>query len=58
MSQNTITVILTKQADKKYSVKCEEDVAGKGAARVLGTVYIQKWLAGNAKSFEVTITRK
>ena len=58
MSQNTITVILTKQADKKYSVKCEEDVAGKGAARVLGTVYIQKWFAGNAQSFEVTITRK
>ena len=58
MSQNTTTVILTKQADKKYSVKCEEDVAGKGAARGLGTVYIQKWFAEDAQSFEVTITRK
>jgi hypothetical protein len=57
MSTDTVTVTLTKQADKKYSVKFEEDQPEEGAARTVGTIYIQKWFAKHSDKLKLTIER-
>lgn len=41
----------------KNSVRYKE-VPEEGNAPVLGTMYVQKWFAGNSKNIEITIEKK
>lgn len=41
----------------KNSVRYKE-VPDEGTAPIVGTLYVQKWFAGDSKSIEITIDRK
>ncbi|WP_169822847.1 hypothetical protein [Marinobacterium aestuarii] len=45
------------EKDTKNSVRFKE-VPDEGAAPILGSVYVQKWFAGNSKTIEITIEKK
>ncbi len=45
------------EKETKNSVRYKE-ISEEGKAPVLGTVYVQKWFAGNTKTLEVTIDKK
>lgn len=45
------------EKETKNSVRYKE-VADEGKAPVLGTVYVQKWFAGNTKTIEISIDKK
>jgi len=55
MSKTTITFELEKQ--NKNSVRYKE-VPKDGMPPILGSIYVQKWFAGNSKTIEVTIEKK
>jgi hypothetical protein len=45
------------EKETKNSVRYKE-VPEEGKAPVLGSLYVQKWYAGNTKTLEVTIEKK
>ena len=49
-----VKVKLVFEKENKNSIRFKE-VAQPGMAEVLGSVYLQKWLAGNAKEIEVSV---
>jgi hypothetical protein len=55
MTQTTID--LTFEKETKNSVRFQE-VPEAGKAPILGTVYVQKWYAGDSKNITITIDKK
>ena len=55
MSQTTVKFIIEKET--KNSVRYKE-VPEEGKAPIMGTVYVQKWFAGDTQDLEITITKK
>ncbi len=55
MSKTTIT--LTYEKETKNSVRYQE-VPEEGKAPIVGTIYLQKWFAGNSKTIEVSVEKK
>jgi len=55
MSQATVKFVIEKET--KNSVRYKEQPED-GKAPVMGTLYVQKWFAGDAKTLEVTIEKK
>jgi hypothetical protein len=55
MPQTTVKFSLEKET--KNSVRYKE-VPEEGKAPIMGSVYVQKWFAGDAKNLEITITKK
>lgn len=53
---SNVTVKFEFEKDTKNSVRYKE-VPAEGAAPIVGTLYVQKWFAGNAKHLEVTISK-
>ena len=49
-----VKVKLVFEKENKNSVRYKE-VPEPGKAEVLGSVYLQKWVAGSAKSIEVSV---
>lgn len=51
--------VLTFEYEKetKNSVRYKE-ISDEGAAPIVGTLYVQKWFAGDSKSIEITIDKK
>ncbi len=49
-----VNVKLVFEKENKNSVRFKE-VPEPGKAEVLGSIYLQKWLAGSAKSIEVSV---
>lgn len=45
------------EKETKNSVRFKE-IPEEGSAPVVGTLYVQKWFAGNSQSIEVTIDKK
>jgi len=45
------------EKDTKNSVRYKE-VPDEGSAPIVGSLYVQKWFAGNSKSLEITIDKK
>ena len=44
------------EKETKNSVRYKE-VPEAGAAPIVGSLYVQKWFAGNSKSLEITISK-
>lgn len=55
MSQTTVKFTIEKET--KNSVRYKEEPE-EGKAPIMGTVYVQKWFAGNTKTIEITIEKK
>lgn len=55
MSQTTVKFRIEKET--KNSVRYKE-VPEEGKAPIMGTVYVQKWFAGDTQDLEITITKK
>ena len=53
----TRVVTFTKEKDTKNTVRYIEDPQP-GKPPVIGSLYVQKWAAGNATKAEVTLTLK
>ncbi|WP_164474798.1 hypothetical protein [Cognaticolwellia aestuarii] len=49
-----VNVKLVFEKENKNSIRFKE-VPEPGKAEVLGSIYLQKWLAGSAKSIEVSV---
>tara|TARA_R110000737_G_scaffold267493_4_gene275002 strand:+ start:6999 stop:7169 length:171 start_codon:yes stop_codon:yes gene_type:complete len=49
-----VSVKLVFEKENKNSIRFKE-VPEAGKAEVLGSVYLQKWLAGDAKSIEISV---
>ena len=45
------------EKETKNSVRYKE-VPDQGTAPIIGSLYVQKWFAGNSKSLELTIDKK
>lgn len=45
------------EKETKNSVRYKE-VPDEGTAPIVGSLYVQKWFAGNSKSIEITINKK
>jgi hypothetical protein len=45
------------EKETKNSVRYKE-VPAEGQAQVVGSLYVQKWFAGNTKTLQVTIEKK
>jgi hypothetical protein len=45
------------EKETKNSVRFKE-VPDEGTAPILGSLYVQKWFAGNSKTIEITIDKK
>ncbi len=45
------------EKETKNSIRYKE-VPEEGTAPIVGSLYIQKWFAGNSKSIEITIDKK
>ncbi|GAA4893559.1 hypothetical protein GCM10023333_28410 [Ferrimonas pelagia] len=45
------------EKETKNSVRYTE-VPDEGTAPIMGTLYVQKWFAGNSKTLEITIEKK
>ncbi len=45
------------EKETKNSVRYKE-IPEEGKAPIVGTLYVQKWFAGNTKTLEVTIDKK
>ena len=52
-----IIVDLEFEKETKNSVRYKE-VPEEGTAPIVGSLYVQKWFAGNSKTIEVTIDKK
>lgn len=55
MSQTTVKFIFEKET--KNSVRYKEQPS-EGQAPIMGTLYVQKWFAGDTKNLEITIDKK
>ena len=55
MSETTITFEFEKE--NKNSVRYNE-IPKEGMPPIVGSIYVQKWFAGNNKTIEVTIKKK
>ncbi|WP_198432110.1 hypothetical protein [Marinomonas sp. BSi20584] len=55
MSNTTVTFEYEKET--KNSVRYQE-VPEEGKAPIMGSLYVQKWFAGNSKTLEITIEKK
>jgi len=55
MSKTTVKFSLEKET--KNSLRYKE-VPQQGKAPIMGTIYVQKWFAGESKNIEITIDRK
>jgi hypothetical protein len=55
MSQTTVKFSIEKET--KNSVRYKEEPE-EGKAPILGSIYVQKWFAGDAKTLEITINKK
>lgn len=55
MSKETVQLVFEKET--KNSVRYKE-VPDEGKPPIVGTVYVQKWFAGDAKSIELSIEKK
>lgn len=51
------TVVFEYEKETKNSVRYKE-VPEEGTAPIVGSLYVQKWFAGNSKSIEVTLEKK
>lgn len=45
------------EKETKNSVRYKE-TPDEGSAPIVGTLYVQKWFAGNSKTLEITIDKK
>jgi hypothetical protein len=54
MDKKTKTAQFEREKETKNTVKFAE-VQTQGEAPIIGTLYVQKWIAGDAKSLKVTI---
>lgn len=54
MEKKTKTMQFEKEKDTKNTVKFAE-VQIQGEAPIIGTLYVQKWFAGNADKLKVTV---
>jgi hypothetical protein len=52
-----VSVKFEYEKETKNSVRYKE-VPDEGQAPIVGTLYVQKWFAGDAKTLEVTIDKK
>lgn len=50
-------VMFEYEKETKNSVRYKE-IPDEGTAPIVGTLYVQKWFAGESKSIEVTIDKK
>jgi hypothetical protein len=50
-------VMFEYEKETKNSVRYKE-VPAEGTAPIVGTLYVQKWFAGDSKSMEITIDKK
>ena len=50
-------VMFEYEKETKNSVRYKE-VHAEGTAPIVGTLYVQKWFAGESKTLEVTIDKK
>ncbi|XQW86321.1 hypothetical protein ACOYR1_06245 [Thalassotalea piscium] len=55
MSEKKIQLTFEKQ--NKNSIRYKE-VPEDGMPPVIGSIYLQKWFAGNSKNIEITINKK
>ncbi len=55
MSKKVVKFEIEKET--KNSVRYKE-VPDEGTAPIVGSLYVQKWFAGNTKSIEITIEKK
>lgn len=55
MSKKVVTFEYEKET--KNSVRYKE-VPDEGVAPIVGSLYVQKWFAGNSKTLEITIDKK
>ncbi|MFT5573044.1 MAG: hypothetical protein ACI9FR_001977 [Cryomorphaceae bacterium] len=55
MSQATVKFTIEKET--KNSVRYKE-MPEEGKAPIMGTLYVQKWFAGDTKNLEITIDKK
>jgi hypothetical protein len=55
MSEKTLKFVIEKET--KNSVRYKE-VPDEGQPPIVGSLYVQKWYAGNSKTLEVTLTKK
>ena len=55
MSQTTVKFSIEKET--KNSVRYKEQPE-EGKASIMGTLYVQKWFAGDTKNIEITIDKK
>lgn len=55
MSKTTVKFCIEKET--KNSVRYKEQPED-GKAPIMGSIYVQKWFAGNAKNIEITIEKK
>ena len=55
MSQTTVKFSIEKET--KNSVRYKEQPAD-GQAPIVGTLYVQKWFAGDTKNLEIIINKK
>lgn len=51
------TVKFEYEKETKNSVRFKE-IPDEGKAPIIGTLYVQKWFAGNSKVLEVSINKK
>lgn len=56
MSENT-TIEFRKLRDTKNTVRFEEEVPA-GKPPVIGTIYVQKWFAGDTDKLTITIDKE
>ena len=54
MEKKTKTIQLQKEKDTKNTVKFAE-VQNQGEPPIIGTLYVQKWYAGDATNLKVTV---
>ncbi len=52
-----VVVTFEYEKETKNSVRYQE-VPEEGKAPVMGSLYVQKWFAGNTKSLQITIEKK
>jgi len=50
-------VVFEYEKETKNSVRYKE-VPDEGTAAIVGSLYVQKWFAGDSKTLEVTIDKK
>jgi hypothetical protein len=54
---STTVVKFSYEKETKNSLRYKEEPE-EGKAPIIGTLYVQKWFAGNSKNLEITIDKK